>query len=169
MKLNEIKLNEHEMIDLLAGVRGVYALAGVDHYSCMSQAPSFKVCPIRLYISKALDLDLTEDIAKNRKINAMTNEYKESIKNYNEQISNIEGYKTLWTNDLVGSLEQIVCNFLRNDTPINQVTKDRLDTLLQKYYNGVMDIISVSQEKYEETEFSVMTDKGYEKLYRRVK
>jgi len=36
----------------------------------------------------------------------------------------------LWTNDLSGSLQQIICNFLNNDVLINQDTKELLDAKL---------------------------------------
>jgi len=166
MKMKDIKVHDDEGLNLLAGVRGVYALAGVDFYTDRQQAPQFQVCPIKLYISKALDLDFKEDIEDNRCINALTKEYKDSIKNYNEQIKDIDGYSTLWSNDLGSSLEQIVCNFLSNDKPINQATKDSLDAKLQKYYNAVTDIINPGSDNYKYEEFGYID--GIQ-IYRRVK
>lgn len=163
MRLNEIKLDKQEQIDLVAGVRGVFALAGVDIYSSISTAPQFQTDPIDLLISQALNLDLKEDIQQNRTLQAMLKEFKPEIKAFNERIKEEEGYKHLWTNDLSGSLQQIICNFLNNETPITQETKEALDAKLQKYYNGVMDIVEGA--KYEITDIEL----NGEKLYRRVK
>lgn len=162
MRLNEIKLDKQEQIDLVAGVRGVFALAGIDQYSTMSEAPSFQTDPIDLLISQALNLDLKEDIEQNRTLQAMLKEFKPEIKAFNERIKEEEGYRHLWTN-LSDSLQQIICNFLDNDTPITQETKEALDAKLQKYYNGVMDIVEGA--KYEITNIEL----NGEKLYRRVK
>lgn len=163
MRLNEIKLDSDEKLNLLAGVRGVYALAGIDQYSTTSEAPSFQTDPIDLLISLALNIDVKEDIKQNRTLNAMLKEFREEIVAYNKSLSKEKGYKHLWTNDLESSLQQIVCDMLSNDTPITQETKEALDAKLQKYYNGVMDIVEGA--KYEITDIEL----NGEKLYRRVK
>jgi len=105
MRLNEIKLDKQEKIDLVAGVRGIFALAGMDQYSTLSEAPSFQTDPIDLLISQALNLDLREDICQNRTLNAMLKEFKEEILAYNKRIKDDGAYRTLWTSDLSGSLQ----------------------------------------------------------------
>jgi len=141
-KMNEINLDKEEMLDLLRGVRGIYALAGIDQYSTMSEAPKFQTDPIYLYLSKVLDLDFKEDVYGNRLVNAMNKEFKEEVSRYNKIQEENGTYQHLWW--WIGdSLTQILCNHVNNDEPITEEFKEALDAKLKKYYNDVMDIINV--------------------------
>lgn len=160
--LTNIDLGKQERVDLLIGVKGVYALAGVDIYSTNTSAPQFQICPIQLYISKALNKNY-KDIADKTTV-ALLKAYQKEVKDYNNELrqGEVDSYRNLWSSDFLGSLQQIVCNFVLNKE-ITEQTQKELDSLLQRYYNGVMDIIQKS--KYEITDIEL----NGEKLYRRIK
>jgi len=136
-----IELNDYEMLDLLAGVRGVYALAGIDFYSNIAEAPKFNMCPIRLYISNVLDLNFTEDIENNKTLNALCKTHEKEIQKA------FPGYWN-WVDD---QLQQIVCDNLRNETLINEATRETIDNKLKEYYNFIIGLNDLKPKyKYEE-------------------
>lgn len=164
--MNYIQLDEKDLLNVLIMIKGIYALAGVDHYAELSEAPKFKTDPEQLYLSHLLNIDYEKEVINNKKLHKLTKSHGDEIKMLNNIFKNKYQLKHLW-NNLNDSLCQIICNFVL-ENEISKKTKNKLDNQLKDYYNQFLSIVGLQEYKTENYELTGYVDEKGNPLYRKI-